>query len=135
MWLCSIGIAFGLVAFVGSVCWTIVGAGIYGSPLTGPVGWIVKVVLFLLSGPMALFPLAILGIWRRRLAGWLLVIASSISAVFAVWVMWTPLAEWSGNPSGIPAYAFRWSLTLILPISIPLLLFGLGFLRSGKPSS
>jgi hypothetical protein len=133
-WLCSSGIAVGLIGFVGSVYWAIAGAGMYGSPLTGRSEWITSVVLFLLSGPMALFPLAILAIWQRRWAGWLLVLSSFISAFFAVRVMWTPLADWSGNPSAIPAYAIRWSVTLVLPISIPILAFGLAFLRSGKPS-
>jgi len=111
-WICWTGISLGLIGFVGSVFWAIAGAGIYGSPLQGPRSWITAVMLFLLTGPMALLPLAILGIWHRRWAGRLLLLASLVSAVLAVRVMWPSLAEWSGDPSGIPAYAFRWSLSL-----------------------
>lgn len=127
-WICSTGIALGLIGFVGSVAWAIAGAGIYGSPLQGRREWVATVILFLLTGPMALLPLAILGIWKRRWAGRLLLLASLASAFFAVLVMWPSLAEWSGGPSGIPAYALRWSLALILPVSVPILAIGLGFL-------
>jgi hypothetical protein len=129
-WICLTGISLGLMGFVGSVFWAAAGAGIYGSPLQGRRSWITAVILFLLTGPMALLPLAILGIWRRRWAGRLLVLASLVSAILAVRIMWSPLAEWSGDPSGIPASAFRWSLALIFPISVPILAIGLGFLRN-----
>jgi hypothetical protein len=101
---------------------------------SGGPGWTMRIWPFLLSGPMAILPLAVLGIWQRRLAGWFFVTASFLSAIFAVRVMWSSPSEWSGDPSGLPGYALRWSLALIFPISVPLFVVGLGFLPWSRES-
>lgn len=124
IWICAIGISVGVMGIVGSAIW-LCAAAAYG----GPRDWLGLVVLFLLTGPLALLPLAILGIWRRRWAGRALVCASIANALFALLVMWPPLDSWSGSPGEIRAYALRWSLALIVPVSLPILALGLGLLR------
>ena len=121
-WLCFALIIVGLIPY--PILQVLSGLGLF----SGGQEWAMRIWPFLLSGPLAILPLAVLGIWQRRLAGWLFVGASLFSAIFAVRVMWSSPAEWSGDPAGIPAYAFRWSLALIVPISIPIFLVGIAFL-------
>lgn len=128
-WLCIPLIVVGLIPY--PVLQVLGGLGLF----SGGQQWAMRIWPFLLSGPLAILLLALLGIWQRRLAGWLFVGAALLSAIFAVRVMWSSPAEWSGDPSGIPGYAFRWSLTLIFPISVPLLLVGIAFLAWSRESA
>lgn len=54
-----------------SLLWSVLGAGIYGSPLSGvhPYGLVIVALLFVLAGPWSLLPLAILARWWPRAAG------------------------------------------------------------------
>ena len=105
------------------------GAGIYGSPLHGAGSWANFLRLFLLTGPMTLFPASLLAIWRPRSAGIWLVFASFVSAVFAVLVM-RPL------PTDLVSsdYVFKWSMALIVPFSLPLFALGWWLLASHAPN-
>jgi len=93
-------------------------------------------LLFLLVGPMTLLLASVLAIWRPRWAGIWLVVGGTVSAVLAVLVM-TPTPEtWSPGPGGdrLGFHAFKWSLTLIMPFSIPIFVLGLWLLVS-RPTS
>lgn len=118
-------IVIGLIPY--PIIWFLGTLGLF----SGGPGWPMRIWPFLLSGPLAILPLAVLALWQRRLAGWLFVIVSFLSAIFAVRVMWSSPTEWSGDPSALPGYAFRWSLALILPFSVPM--FVVGAVLSGIP--
>jgi|RhiMetdeSRZDD1v2_1073273.scaffolds.fasta_scaffold235184_2 hypothetical protein len=128
------GVALGGVEFVGACLWAIGGAGIYGSPLGGGP-WANRVIVFLLTGPMSLLPASVLAIWRPRWAGVWLTVTAVASAIAAVRVM-DPLlpgaGEWSPGRDSVGYYTFKWSLTLIIPFSLPMLVLGLGFLCSAS---
>jgi hypothetical protein len=127
---------FGLLIFVGSV--EFLGAVLWAI-FALPYGldhriWVLLVALFLLTGPMAMLPGTLLAILRPRLAGTLLIAASFVGAVVAVIVMWDPGAQWSGPPNDRIPHALKWSLTLISPFSLPLLVIGASFVWMARPS-
>jgi hypothetical protein len=129
-------VVFGLLIFVGSV--EFLGAMlwvIFALPyaLDHRI-WVLLVVLFLFTGPMAMLPGTLLAIFRPRLAGTLLIAASFVGAVVAEIVMWDPGAEWSGPPGERMPFAIRWSLTSILPFSLPLLAVGASLVWTTRPS-
>ena len=71
-----------------------------------------------------------LAIWRPRLAGIWLVLAGVASAVLAVLVMTPTPDTWSPGGDSLGFYAFKWSLTLIIPFSLPMFVFGLWLIVS-----
>jgi hypothetical protein len=95
----------------------------------------VRALLFLVTGLMMLLPASVLAFWRPRLAGWWLVGAATASAVAAVLLM-HPLmpgsGTWSPGGDSVAYFTTKWSLALIVPFSVPMLLLGLGFLVSGR---
>ncbi|WP_145268121.1 hypothetical protein [Tautonia plasticadhaerens] len=120
----SRGIRVGSVAFAGSL-FVVGGAASQGySPLNGTISWTTWLLLFLLSGPMSLITASIIAIRHRRLAGAWLLTGAFVSSMAAVQVMTPPPGTWSGGP-GMGAYIFRWSMALILPFPLPMLLLGL----------
>jgi hypothetical protein len=81
--------------------------------------------LFLLAGPMTILLASVLAIWRPLWAGIWLMLGGVASAVLAVVVM-TPTPEtWTPGGDSLGFYAFKWSLTLIIPFSLPMLVLGL----------
>ncbi len=87
--------------------------------------------LFFVAGPMTLFLAPICALWVPRLAGVWLVGASFATAKLAVVVM-TPITWSSGGPGSetLGHYAFKWSLTLIIPFSLPMFTIGMWLIFS-----
>ena len=125
-------ISLGVVQFLAGG-FLLCGGGPGASLLPGTnAAWDRLLIGFLLTGPMSLLPASVLAIWRPRLAGFWLVVTAMSSAGFAVLVM-TPAqpdvwamdrAMWPDAES-LSFYTFKWSITLILPFSLPMLALGL----------
>ena len=102
--------------------------------LSGGITWANWIVLFLLVGPMTLLLASVLAIWRPRSAGIWLIVAGVTSAVLAVLAMTPTPDTWSPGGDRLGFYAFKWSLTLIIPFSLPMFVFGL-WLMVSRPIS
>lgn len=129
-------IVVGGVEVVGYCLWAVF-AGSFGGggvKLQGGITWASWILLFLLVGPMTLLVASVLAIWRPRCAGIWLVIASVASAVLAVLVMTPTPDSWSPGGDTLWFYAFKWSLTLIIPFSLPMFVFGL-WLMVSRPTN
>lgn len=116
----------GSVEVVGYCLWMIFVSsfGRGGVWLWGGITWEMWIVLFLLSGPMSLFLGSVLAMSRPRWAGYWLVIAGVCTTILAVLVM-TPIpSTWSPGGDSLWVYSCKWSLTLIVPFSLPMLIYG-----------
>lgn len=126
-------VSLGSLQFVGGILWALAGAGVYGSPLHGGAPWVNRVLLFLATGPMSLLPASVLAIWWPRLAGAWLTVTAVVSAIAAILVMHPILpgsGEWSSGGESVAYYTLKWSLALIVPFSLPMLILGVAFLWS-----
>ena len=120
-----LGVLLGAVTVLGCGYWIAVARTFFPFDLVG--GWWVRVFAFLLSGPLALLPGCILALRRPRAGGWFLAIAALISAIAGVWLMTPTPREWSGNhndPLRFYIHVAKWSLYLLVPVSLPLGLLG-----------
>ena len=88
------------------------------------------ILLLLVTGPTSFLLASFLAFWHPRAAGiWLTVTAVGL-AMAAILVM-TPLPEVPFYGDNLAYYVFRWSLGVILPFSLPVLILGMWFLVTG----
>ncbi len=87
----------------------------------------VRVLLFLMLGPMSLLPASLLAVWRPRLGAVWSIVTAVGSAMAAILVM----APLPGQAFCDGYYVLKWSLTLILPFSLPMLILGMWLLLAG----
>lgn len=120
-------IVIGGVEVVGYCLWALfVGSfGGGGVKLQGGITWATWILLFLLVGPITLLAASVFAIWRPRWAGIWLMVAGFASAFLAILVMTPTPDTWSSGGDSLGFYAFKWSLTLIIPFSLPMVVFGL----------
>ena len=127
----GIAVSLGSLQFVGGIWWALAGTRIFGSPLQRVGPWEIRVLLFLATGPMSLLPACVLAIWRPRLGGIWLTVTAVVSAIAAVLVMHPLLpgeGEWSPGGDSVAYYTLKWSLALIVPFSLPMLILGVAYL-------
>lgn len=119
-------VAIGVVEVVGYGLWAGFVAAFGGGEvlLRGGITWASWIRLFFLAGPLTLLVASFIAIWSPRFGGVLLVMGGIASAVLAVLVMTPTPSTWSGG-DGLVQYAFRYSMTLIIPFSLPMFLLGL----------
>jgi len=129
----------GAVEVVGYGLWAGFAAAFGGGEvlLRGGITWAHWIRLFFLAGPLTLLVASVVAMWCPRFGGILLAVGGIASAVLGILVMTPMPSTWSPGGDSLVFYAFKWSLTLIVPFSLPMLVLGLWLLvnRPTTPST
>ena len=126
-WARPVGLVLGILELTGAVLWCIAGAGIYGSPLVGMSGGeLMKVLAFLLAGPVSVLPAAMLARYRPRLSGLWLIGGGLYSAYLIVFSI--------PHPNLRGGLHFESSVPLLL-VSVPMLIVGVWQMHAANKTS